>query len=295
MIISRGEKIFGWVIYTVLTIFGILVLYPFINIVAISLNDGLDALRGGIYLWPRQFSLAAYEQVFSRRGLLNAAFVSVARTVVGTITGLAFTAVLAYLLSKRDLVCRRGIIFLFVFTMYFSGGMIPNFILIRQLGLMNNFGVYIIPMLMGVWNIMVMRAYFEELPQSLKDSARVDGANEFTVLIKIILPISTPVLATIALFIAVGQWNAWFDTFVYTSGSRLSTLQNELVRILTEQQALIMAGGTDVRDLADRAQRVTPQTIQMATIVITTVPIVVVYPFLQKYFVRGIMVGAVKE
>ena len=296
MIISRGEKIFHWVNYFILTAFGLIVLYPFVNIMAISFNDGLDALRGGIFLWPRQFSIAAYEEVFSRRGLLNAAWMSVARTTVGTITGLAFTAVLAYLLSKRDLVFRRAIIFLFVFTMYFSGGMIPDFILIRNLGLMNRFGVYIIPMLLGVWNVMVMRAYFEELPQSLIDSARIDGASEFTVLVKIVLPISTPVLATIALFIAVGQWNAWFDTFVYTSGARLSTLQNELVRILTEQQALLMApGGADVRDLADRAMRVTPQTIQKATIVITTVPIILVYPFLQKYFVRGIMVGAVKE
>ncbi|MCL2361625.1 MAG: carbohydrate ABC transporter permease [Defluviitaleaceae bacterium] len=296
MIIGRGEKIFLWVIYIVVTIFSLTILYPFINIIAISLNDGVDALRGGIYLWPRRFSLAAYEQVFSRRGLLNAAGMSIARTMVGTIAGLAFTAVLAYLLSKRDLVFRRGIIFLFVFTMYFSGGMIPDFILIRQLGLMNSFGVYIIPALLGVWNVMIMRQFFEELPQSLKDSARVDGANELTVLLRIVLPISKPVLATIALFIAVWQWNAWYDTFIYTSGARLSTLQNELVRILTEQQALVMAApGGDMRDLAERAQRATPQTIQMATIVITTIPIVLIYPFLQKYFVKGIMVGAVKE
>jgi len=296
MIIGRGEKIFLWITYVALTIFGLSILYPFINIIAISLNDGIDALRGGIYLWPRRFSIEAYQQVFSRRGLLNAAWISVARTAVGTLTGLAFTAVLAYLLSFRDLVFRRGIIFLFVFTMYFSGGMIPDFILIRQLGLMNSFGVYIVPALLGVWNVMIMRQFFEELPQSLKDSARVDGANEFTVLIKIVLPISTPVLATIALFIAVWQWNAWYDTFIYTSGSALSTLQNELVRILREQQALIMAAaGGDTRDLAERAQRVTPQTIQMATIVITTIPIVLIYPFLQKYFVKGIMVGAVKE
>ncbi|MCL2352313.1 MAG: carbohydrate ABC transporter permease [Firmicutes bacterium] len=295
MIRSRGEKVFNWVNTALMTLFSLSVLYPFLNILALSFNDGRDAMRGGIYVWPRKFSLLAYETVFSKSGLLNSAGISVSRTVLGTLCGLAFTVLLAYILSNRELVFRRGIIFLFVFTMYFSGGIIPDYLLIRQLNLINRFGVYIIPALLGVWNVMVMRQFFEELPQSLKEAARMDGASEMRVLLQIVLPISKPVLATISLFIAVSQWNAWYDTYIYTNDSRLSTLQNELVRILLETQATQMGDTSNIRDLEEKARKATPETIKMATIIITTLPIVAVYPFLQRFFVKGVMVGAVKE
>jgi len=295
VILSRGEKVFTWINTVILSVFSLSIMFPFLNILAYSLNEGHDARRGGIYLWPRKFSLLAYETVFSKRGLLGSAGISVARTILGTLCALAFTVLLAYVLSNRELVFRRGIIFLFVFTMYFSGGIIPDYLLIRQLGLINNFGVYIIPALLGIWNVMVMRQFFEELPPSLKESARMDGASELRVLLQIVLPISKPVLATISLFIAVSQWNAWYDTYVYTNKSSLSTLQNELVRILLERQATQMGDTSTIRDLEEKARKATPETIKMATIIITTLPIIAVYPFLQRFFVKGVMVGAVKE
>ena len=295
MKIGRGEKIFKSVNNFIMFLFGLSIFYPFLNILAISLSSGQEARRGGITVWPRGFSLAAYSAVFAKGGLLHPAFNSMTRTLLGTVTGLAFTALLAYILSYKELIFRRGILFLFVFTMYFSGGIIPDYLLMRQLGLINHFSVYIIPCLLGVWNMMVMRQFFEELQPSLKESAQIDGANEFSILWRIVLPLSTPVLATVALFIAISQWDAWYDTYIYTTAPALSTLQNELVKILVETEANLMGNTTDMNTAAARAQMATPETIKMATIIITTLPIVAIYPFLQKYFVKGIMIGAVKE
>ncbi len=295
MATGSGGKVFGFVNNLLMFFISLSILYPFLNILAISLNDGQDARRGGIYIWPRKLSFLAYETVFSKSGLLGNTMVSIARTVLGTLLGLAFTSLLAYILSNKELVFRRFIIFLFVFTMYFSGGIMPDYLLVRQLGLYNNFLVYIIPCLLGVWNVMVMRQFFEELPPSLVNSAKIDGASEMRILTSIILPISTPVLATVALFIAVSQWSAWYDTYIYTSKSSLSTLQNVLVKILRESQANIMGDTSAIRDMEEKARKATPEVIKMATIIITTAPIVMIYPFLQKYFVKGIMIGAVKE
>jgi putative aldouronate transport system permease protein len=180
--------------------------------------------------------------------------------------------------------------------MYFSGGIIPTYILIRQLGLIDNFLVYIIPPLIALWNVMIMRTFFEDVPASLLDSARIDGCGELRIFYRIVLPLSKPVLACIALFIGVDQWNSWYDTYLYTSSGWLMTLQGILVQVLWERQSTMLVDAATLSEKAQQQQlpRATPQTVQMAIIVITTVPIALIYPFVQKYFVKGVMIGAIK-
>lgn len=294
MKITKGERLFYLFNNAFLLFVGFLAVFPFWNIFVVSFNDGRDAMRGSIYFWPRKFSLEAYSAIFNESSLMHATYISISRTLLGTLLGLLCTAVLAYLLSNRDLIFRRGILFFFIFTMYFSGGLIPEFMLIKNLHLYNNFLVYIIPSAISVWNVMVMRQFFEDLPPSLAESARIDGASELRTLRSIILPMSTPVLATIALMIGVQQWTTWFDTFMFTSGSQnLETLQGVLVKILMETQ-IQSTDPVQAARLEQSGSILTPEVIKMATITITTVPIILVYPFLQRYFVGGLTVGAVK-
>lgn len=293
MKIHKSERAFIWANNLLMLLFSCIIIYPFLNVLAISLNDGRDAMRGGIHIFPRVFSLQAYEPIFMKSALLQAFTNSILRTAIGTILGLAFTALLGYILANKKLIFRRLIIFYFVFTMYFAGGMIPDYILIRNLNLINKFIVYIVPSLFVCWNTIIMRSFFEGLPESLKEAARIDGASEWRTFWQIILPISKPVLATVALFIMVGQWNAWYDTYIYTNKPELITLQGILVQILTESQAQYLSN-LSTADMVENARKPTPETIKMATIIVTTLPIVFVYPLLQKYFVKGIMIGAVK-
>ncbi|WP_310831984.1 carbohydrate ABC transporter permease [Paenibacillus pedocola] len=294
MKITKGERLFYLINNAFLLFVGFLAVFPFWNIFVVSFNDGRDAMRGSIYFWPRKFSLEAYSAIFNESSLMHATYISISRTLLGTLLGLLCTAVLAYLLSNRELIFRRGILFFFIFTMYFSGGLIPEFMLIKNLHLYNNFLVYIIPSAISVWNVMVMRQFFEDLPASLAESARIDGASELRTLRSIILPMSTPVLATIALMIGVQQWTTWFDTFMFTSGSQnLETLQGVLVKILMETQ-IQSTDPVQAARLEQSGSILTPEVIKMATITITTVPIILVYPFLQRYFVGGLTVGAVK-
>ncbi len=296
MVTGRGERVFTWVNNAFMLLVTLVILYPFLNILAISLNEGQDAVRGGIYLWPRVFSLKAYEIVFRKTGIVSASMMSVARTVLGILTGLFATSLLGYILAKKDLLFRKGLLVFFIVPLYFSGGIIPTYILIRQLHLIDSFLVYIVPPLVGLWNVMIMRTFFEELPASLLDAARIDGCGEMRIFLRIVLPLSRPVLACIALFIGVDQWNSWYDTYLYTSSGSLMTLQGILVRVLWERQSTMLVDAATLSEKAQQQQmpRATPETVQMAIIVITTVPIVLIYPFLQKYFVKGVMIGAIK-
>ncbi|TYP78967.1 carbohydrate ABC transporter permease [Paenibacillus methanolicus] len=294
MRLTRGERVFQGFNYLFLLAVGFCAAFPFWNIFVVSFNDARDAMRGSIYFWPRKFSIEAYLAIFNESSLVHATYISIARTVLGTVLGLACTAVLAYLLANRELVFRRVFLFFFIFTMYFSGGLIPEFMLFKTLHLYNNFLVYIVPMALNIWNVMVMRQFFEELPASLAESARIDGASELRTLRSIILPMATPVMATIALMIGVQQWTTWFDTYMFTSGSNdLATLQGVLVKILMETQIQSTDPAQAAR-LEQAGSILTPEVIKMATITITTVPIVMIYPFLQRYFVGGLTVGAVK-
>jgi putative aldouronate transport system permease protein len=272
----------------------VVTLYPFLNTIAVSFNNGLDTIRGGIYLWPREWTLQNYVSVFQNPNLTQAAFISVARTVVGTVVQLFCTAMLAYVLSRKEYMFNKLVTTLFVMTMYFSGGLIPGYMLIKQVGLLNSFWVYIIPGLIGVFNMIVIRTYIQGLSEGLIESAKMDGAGDFRIFMRIVLPLSKPVLATVALFIAVGQWNSWFDSMLYTAGNRnLTTLQYELMKLLSS--ATSQGGTVNVDSFKNVTNMVTPVSIRAAITVVTAMPIVLLYPFLQKYFVTGLTIGGVKE
>jgi len=273
----------------------IITLYPFLNVTAKSFNDPIDTVKGGIHIFPRVFTISNYTGLFEGGSNLPAAFrMSVLRTVIGTVSGLLCCAMFAFALSRADFMFRKSFTVILVITMYVGGGLIPEYLLIRNLKLINSFWVYIIPGLINAFNVIVIRAFMDTLPFSLQESAKMDGANDITIFFKIILPLCKPVLATIALFIAVGQWNSWFDTYLYArSRPELSTLQFELMKILDSAQAV--GSATDIYSEGLRSAKRNPEAIKMAITVIATVPILIVYPFLQKYFVSGITLGAVKE
>lgn len=274
----------------------IVTLYPFLHVLAISFNSSVDTARGGLTIFPREFTLQNYREVFgSNNNLLLAFRNSVLRTVIGTITATFCCAVLAYILSRKSYVLRRPLGILLVLTMYVSGGLIPTYLVIRGLGLVNTFSVYIIPGLINAFNVIVIRSFIDGLPEALEESAKMDGANEITIFSKIIMPLCIPVLATVALFVAVGQWNNWFDTYLYAGANvNLTTLQYELMQILNNASSMRSADVSSLNQTGGAAIRVNPESIRMAITIIVTFPIVCVYPFLQKYFVSGLTLGAVK-
>lgn len=294
---QRFKKItlFDLILSIGMTIVIIITLYPFLNILAISLNDAVDTAKGGIHIWPRQFTFANYTEIFgSNDRLLKAFIMSVTRTVVGTVTGIIASTMLAYTLSRKDFVFNKPIAILLVLTMFVSGGLIPDYMLIRNLGLINEFAVYILPMLISAFNVIIIRSFMDNLPKALEESAKMDGANDFTIFARIILPLSMPVIATISLFLAVGQWNSWFDTYLYArSNENLTTLQYELMKIL-DNASTSGGAGINAQNAEFIAKQTNPQSLKMAITIIATVPILMVYPFLQKYFVTGLTLGAVK-
>ncbi|MBE6023001.1 MAG: carbohydrate ABC transporter permease [Cellulosilyticum sp.] len=272
----------------------VITVYPFLQVIAISFNDATDTVRGGIHIWPRVFTLNNYKEIFTSNDNIARGFVnSVLRTVIGTVLGILCSAMLAYTLSRKDYMFRKPISVLFVLTMYVSGGLIPEYMVVRNLGLINKFMVYILPGLLSAYNIIILRSFMDNLPYELQESAKIDGANDFTIFWKIIFPLCMPVIATVALFIAVGQWNAWFDTYLYAKKDHLTTLQYELMKVIDNAAAGVKAADINSQGL----KRVTsnPESIKMAITVITTIPIVCVYPFLQRYFVSGMTIGAVKS
>ncbi|MGO4545664.1 carbohydrate ABC transporter permease [Paenibacillus sp. 2TAB23] len=290
---NTGDKVFDTFIYIFMTIVAIVTLYPFLNVLAISFNDSVDTVRGGITIYPREFTLKNYETIFGFDGLLVGFKNSVLRTVIGTAIGVLSASMMAYTLSRPDFQARRWMSVAFALTMYFTGGLIPGFLLMKNLGLIGTFSVYIIPALLSVWNVFVVRSYIDGLPYALQESAKIDGANDWTIFWKVILPLCQPVLATIALFIAVGHWNSWFDTYLFNNRSpENTTLQYELMKVLLSTQT-----GSNYRDpnAQQAISAVSPESIKMAITIVVTIPILMVYPFLQKYFVKGMTLGAVKS
>ena len=292
---NLGDAVFNILLYAFMVILAIVTIYPFWNTLAISLNDAVDSLRGGIALLPRKFTIQNYLTLLSNKSIYHAAFISVARTVIGVCLQLFCTAMLAYVLSRKEFAFKKQVTFIFILTMYFDGGLIPSYLLTRTLGLTNNFLVYVIPGLISAFNLIVMRTFMEEIPDSFFESGKMDGAGDFRMFIQIMLPLSKPVLATIALFIGVGQWNSWFDTFIYCSSNPdLYTLQYELLKVVasTQNQGI----GRSVNYMANSgAARITPVAIRATITIVVIVPIMFVYPFLQKHFVAGLTLGGVKE
>lgn len=290
---SVMNKVFVVCNVVFLTLFVVITLYPVLNTVALSFNDGIDAIRGGIHLWPRVFSLSNYQTVLNQQNIVTGAIISVARTVIGTLLALVTNALLAYIVSRKRFLFRSQLSLFWIITMYVNGGMIPTLILYRSLNLTNSFWVYVIPGMISAFNVLIMRTYMEGLPNALEESAMIDGANDFTIFTRIISPLCKPVYATVALFVAVGQWNSWFDAMLYNRmNAQYTTLQYELMKLLSsvmQQSGSATTGGNTA------SAAVTPITVRAAATIVTMLPIVLLYPFLQRYFVSGMTIGSVKE
>ena len=268
----------------------VICVYPFWNIFIVSINDANDAMRGGLYLLPRKLSLASYADILGRSTFRHSILVTVGRTLIGTPLAILVTSALAYVLSRKELIGRRPLSVFFIFTMYFGGGMVPYYMVLKNLGLLDNFLVFILPNLLSVYNMILVRSYIESMPEALFDAAKIDGANDLVIFFRMVLPLCKPIIMTIALFVAIGHWNTWFDAYLYTNSQDLKTMQSILVEIHNQYQTAD-AGASAANRLS---QAITPDSIRMAATMVTTIPIIMVYPFIQKYFVKGIMLGSVK-
>lgn len=289
---SKGDIIFDVLNTIFMVVFTIVILYPLLNMVAVSFNDGLDALRGGITLFPRIFTLKNYQTVLAKQTMMTAAKISVLRTVIGTVSATLVTALLAYILSRKEFLFKRQLSLLYVVTMYVSGGLIPIFLVFKAIGLTNSFMVYILPGMVPAFSMLVLRTYMNGLPDSLAESAMIDGAGHLTIFIRIIFPLCMPVIATVALFTAVGQWNSWFDAMLYNRmDSDLTTLQYELMKLLNS----VTNNNANAETMQNAQATVTPTSVRAAATVVTSLPIIILYPFLQRYFVAGLTIGGVKE
>lgn len=289
---SGADMAFSVFIAIFMIIFVVVTLYPVLNTLAISFNDGTDALKGGIYLWPRKFTLKNYTTVLQKNNLVTGAIVTVARTVIGTVLSLVLNAILAFIVSRPRFLFRKQLSLFWVITMYVNGGMIPTFVLYKNLNLTNTFWVYVIPGVISAFNMLVIRTYMNGLPNSLVESAQLDGAGYTTIFVKIISPLCKPVYATVALFVAVGQWNSWFDAMLYNRmSSEYTTLQYELMKLLSS----VTNQSASAETMKNAVGAVTPVSVRAAATIVTMLPIICIYPFLQNYFVAGLTLGGVKE
>ncbi|WP_217597439.1 carbohydrate ABC transporter permease [Cohnella sp. GbtcB17] len=295
--LTAGDRALLAVIYALLAILGFVAFYPFWNAAVISFNEGIDTVKGGVTFWPREFTLANYRIVFEDARLVNAFLISILRTVVGTFCGMLATAIFAYGMTRRELIGRKYYMVFCIVTMYFSGGLIPSFLLIRELGMFNSFWVMVVPGLISVWDMIIFRTFFLGLPLGLEESAKVDGSSNWGVLFRIVLPLSGPVIATLSLFTAVYHWNDWFTPSIYISNADLLPIQTKLQQILnsnimSEQMSQLNSAA---QGRLNKMRTVTTKSLSMATMMVATLPILCVYPFVQKYFVKGVLVGSLKE
>lgn len=287
-----GDATFDIVNILLLLVILFITFYPFYYVVVQSLNEGTASMTSGSYWFPKNFTLENYENFFSDAKWVRALGVSAARTIFGTCIGLFFTCIVSYALSFKELAMRKGYMTLLIISMYFSGGIIPYYVLLRSLNLLNTFYVYIIPGALSAFFVLVGISFFQGIPSELFDAARVDGANDLTVFVRIVLPVSKAFLATIALFLGVEHWNAWFDSAFYVQAKELKTLSFLMMELINKSQ---VTAAMSAADLAARGtSTVTSFSIQSAAMVVAVLPIICVYPFLQRYFVKGIMIGSVK-
>lgn len=288
---SLGDRIFEICNTIFMVAFVIITLYPVLNTLAISFNDGIDTVRGGIHLIPRKFTLQNYYTVLHKQNMVTGAYITVLRTVVGTFLALATNALLAFIVSRKRFLFKSQLSLFWVITMYVNGGLIPTFLLYKSLHLTGTFWVYVIPGTVSAFNMLVLRTYMS-VCRSLEESAQLDGAGYMTIFVKIISPLCKPVYATVALFVAVGQWNSWFDAMLYNRMSdKYTTLQYELMKLLSS--VMQQSGSAD--SARNSANSITPASIRAAATIATMLPIVCLYPFLQRYFVTGLTIGGVKE
>jgi putative aldouronate transport system permease protein len=289
------KNIIGTVIrYFIVGSLTLIFLYPFYNVLVLSLNDSLDLMRGYPAWWPRVFTFENYKTVFRSSMLGRAFLLSISRTVLTTLLGLLCNGMLAYALSRREVKGKALINQFFIITMYISGGLIPVYLQIRSLGLLNNFLVFVFPGAISVYYMLIIKSYFNGLPASVEESAKLDGCNDLRLFFSIILPMSVPVFAAIGVYYAIGQWNSWWDNYIYANKPSLTTLQLLLVRLIKEVDILTAMAARGGGSVMANPATANPLGIRMATTIVATVPILAVYPFFQKYFISGITIGAVK-
>lgn len=293
---TKGDILFNIVNYTFFALFTLLCFYPFYYLIINSISSNELSANGYINLLPRQLHLENYKEVSQLNGLASAAFISVARTVIGTACTVIASAYLGFMFSQQRMWHRRLWYRLVVVTMYFSAGLIPMFMTMKTLSLTNSFWVYIIPAIVQPFNIIMVKTYVESIPASLQEAAEVDGAGVLTRFFKIILPTSTPILATIAIWSAVSQWNSFQDTLIYITDQSLYSLQYLLYIYINQASSLaaLVKSSGNASAVASLVTMQTPTSIRMTISVIVVLPILFIYPMFQKYFVKGIMIGAVK-
>lgn len=274
----------------IMLVFSVITLYPFLYCLAYSLSDAQKAMTTNVTIIPIGFTFKNYLYVLKTNAIYTSAMVSVIRTVVGVIYSIAMTGFAAYAISKKDLPYNRVLTIFLIIPMYISGGLLPTYVLIHDLHLFNNILVYILPNGFWAFNMLLMRTYFDTIPVSLEESAKLDGAGDLRIFFRIIVPLSMPIIAVIAMFNGVWQWNAWFDALLYVQKSNLKPLQSVLQMLLSSN----MADSMSQMHGKVTENTISPETIRMATLMVTTLPIVFIYPFFQKYFIKGMMIGAVK-
>ncbi|MFC0216589.1 carbohydrate ABC transporter permease [Paenibacillus chartarius] len=295
MKLSASDRTLRAIIYLLLLVLSFVTFYPFWNSLVISFNSGSDTSLGGVTFWPREFTVENYMIVFKEKNIFNAYLITILRTVIGTVLSIFFTAMFAYGLSKKGLVFKKMYMIICVVTLYFSGGLIPYFVLIHSIKLYDTFAFLVINGMVNVYNMIIFRTFFAELPDGLEESARMDGCSNYGVFFRIVLPISGPVLATLSLFTAVGLWNDWFTPAVFINSQELIPLQTLLVQIINAGTTATLIANLNTHAQSMVQNTVTVKALQMATMMVATLPILAVYPFLQKYFVKGALVGSLKE
>lgn len=285
---TLSGRLFVAVNYTLLTIIALVTVLPFIHVVAGSFTTNAEIAAKKFVLIPTVWSLEAYKFIFSTDTIFRAMSVSIGVTVIGTLLSMFVTSLMAYGLSRRDLDGRNIIMFLVVFTMLFSGGMIPTFLVVKELGLIDSYAALILPSTIGAFNMIILKNFFQNIPEGLEESAKIDGCNDFGILFRIVLPLSMPAIATISLFYAVTYWNTYLSAILYLNDSKMWPIQVLL------RQIVVLASGMDYSSTLDSAVPPPDQSVKMAVIVVATLPILLVYPFLQKHFAKGAMLGSIK-
>lgn len=289
---SAGDRVGDIIIGIFLGLMVIITIYPFWHVIMYSLSDSHASMSGGIFLWPRDPSLLSYQQLLSTRQIYICYRNSILKTLVGTSIALLMTSLTAYPLSVRRFKGRNFFSMMIFFTMLFSGGMIPTYLLIRDLHLLDTFWVYVLPGAVSAYNMFILRNFFQSIPASLEESAHLDGANPFQILFKIVIPLSLPALAALAMFYGVGLWNGYMDNVLYVNDQSLQLLQNYLRQLIASAGA--KSGTISEMSNVGAAARLTEETVKMTVITVSVVPVLIVYPFLQKYYTKGVMVGSVK-
>lgn len=285
---SLGEKTFDAFNLTFLILLCCATLYPFIHVVSVAFSTQQEAFRPGLHLYPREVDTTAFLHIFQAGTIWNAYGNTLHRTIIGTVLEVLLTGMCAYALSKRYLPLRRTIFLFILITMYFNGGMVPNYLVVRGIGLYNSRWAMILPGLVAAFNVIVMKNFFQTIPDSIEESAKMDGASDFKVFFRIIIPLSMPVVATIALWVAVGHWNAYFDNLIYVGSKDKYVLQRMIRSLLIEADSSSL-------EVDPQVMKLSSESLKASTILVSTIPILMVYPFVQKYFIKGVMIGSVKS